>query len=111
LSVRLYVGMGDSYGLRETVLAGPDFLPAAVTGGVFHITKPSAAGEVSVQWTGTIGTQSSASVQLLYSFAASGLDLDYPGTWRVWIQWTVPGESPGPRTAVASFTVIAADQL
>lgn len=103
--------MGDSYGLRETVLKGPDFDPAAVTGGTFRITKPSAAGEVSVQWPISLGTQSSASVQALYAFNANGTDLDFPGTWRAWIQWTVPGETPGPRTEVAPFVVAAADAL
>ena len=102
--------MGDSYGLRETVLANADFDPTAVTGGVYHITKPNAQGTTtSVQWTGSLGTQSVASVQLLYAFNVDGLDLDYPGTWRAWIQWTVPGETPGPRSEVASFVVVSAD--
>lgn len=110
MSTRLRVGMGDSYGLRPVVLRGPDFDPEAVTGVVFHVTKPtSSGGTASVQWTGSIGDRSAASVQALYAFNANGLDLDYPGTWRVWLQWTVPGETPGPRTEVGTFTVVGAD--
>jgi hypothetical protein len=108
VSTRLRVGMGDSYGLRITVLAGPDFLPEAVTGAAFKVTKPG--GEL-VEWAGEIGTQSALSVEALYSFSEDGLDLDTVGTWRVWIQWTVPGETPGPRSEVTSFRVVAADQL
>ena len=109
---RLRVGMGDSYGLRFTVFASDDFLPATVTGAVFHITKPNALKTTTqVTWTASIGAQSSVSVQALYAFAADGLDLDYPGTWRAWIQWIVPGETPGPRSEVASFIVVGADAL
>ena len=112
MSTVLRVGMGDSYGLRPVVLASEDFLPNAVTGVTFMVTKPTAGGGTAqVQWTGTIGTQSALSVQALYAFNADGSDLDYPGTWKVWLQWTVPGESPGPRTEVGSFRVLAADTL
>lgn len=109
MSVRLRVGMGDSYGLRPVVLANDDFDPTSVTGATFMVTKPTASGTANVEWTGSIGTQSAASVQALYAFNADGNDLDYPGTWRAWIQWTVPGESPGPRSEVFTFPVIAAD--
>ena len=112
MSVRLRVGMGDSYGLRPIVLASADFDPTAVTGVTFMITKPNALGTTTaVEWTGAIGTQSAASVQALYAFDIAGTDLDYPGTWRVWLQWTVPGETPGPRSEVAQFHVSAADAV
>ena len=111
MSSRLRVGMGDSYGLRPVVLASDDFDPTAVTGVVFNITKPTAVAGVTttVQWTGSLGTQSALSVQALYAFDVDGLDLDYPGTWRCWLQWTVPGETPGPRSEVFTFRVSAAD--
>lgn len=100
--------MGDSYGLRVTVLASPDFAPATVTGATFKVTKPNGT---LVDWTATLATQSAASVQARYSFASSGLDLDAVGTWRVWIQWTVAGQTPGPRSEVISFQVVAANQV
>ena len=106
-NTRLRVGMGDSYGLRVTVLAGPDFLPASVTGGTFKITK--ADGTTAVNWVGTLGVQSSVSVELLYAFSGSGADLDTVGTWTGWIQWTAPGKTPGPRSEVFEFQVIAAN--
>lgn len=112
MATRLRVGMGDSYGLRPVVLRSDDFDPESVTGVTFMITKPTAGGGTAqVEWTGAIGEQSAASVQALYAFNADGSDLDYPGTWRVWLQWTVPGESPGPRTEVGSFLVVAADSI
>lgn len=105
MSTRLRIGMGDSYGLRATVLANDDFDPTAPTGGVFKITKHDGT---TVNWTGAITAQSALSIELTYTFNASGLDLDQAGTWRFWIQWTVPGETPGPRTEVDSFAVLAA---
>ncbi len=113
MASRLRVGMGDSYGLRFIVLASDDFLPTEVTGAVFHITKPTAVSGVTedVEWTGSIGTQSAQYVEALYAFDADGDDLDIAGTYLAWVQWTVPGETPGPRSEVASFPVIAADAL
>ena len=111
MTARLRVGMGDSYGLSFAVLAATDFAPADVTAATFKVTKPTATGESSVEWTGSLSAQSAAGVTANYTFNADGLDLDYPGAWRVWIQWTVVGESPGPRTEVARFTVIAADAV
>lgn len=108
MSVRLRVGMGDSYGLRPVVLASPDFNPLLVTGVTFRVTKPSGT---TVSWVGTIGTKTAASVQALYAFDGAGTDLDAPGTWRFWLQWTVPGEVPGPRSEVSQFTVVAADAV
>lgn len=101
----LRVGMGDSYGVRATVHASADFDPSAPTGGTFKITKPD---DTTVNWTGVIAAQSSTSIELTYAFNANGLDLDQIGTWTFWIQWTVPGETPGPRTEVDSFAVKAA---
>ena len=101
----LRVGMGDSYGIRATVLASADFDPMAPTGGVFKITKHDGT---TVNWTGVIATQSALSIELTYAFNVSGLDLDQAGTWSFWIQWTVPGETPGPRTEVDRFAVKAA---
>lgn len=109
MTTRLRVGMGDSYGLRLTVLASADFAPATVTGAVIHVTKPTASGEASVTWTAALSAQSSAGVTAYYAFATSGLDLDYPGTWRAWVQWTVPGQTPGPRSEVVRFVVAAAN--
>lgn len=109
MSTRLRVGMGNSYGLSVTVLAGADFDPADPTGAVFNITKPTASGETTVQWTAAIDTQSAASLRTFYQFDVDGLDLDYPGTWRGWIQWTVVGQTPGPRSEVFTFAVVAAD--
>ncbi len=101
----LRVGMGDSYGIRATVLASADFDPSAPTGGTFKVTKTDGT---TVNWTGVIASQSSTAIELTYAFNASGADLDQIGTWTFWIQWTVPGETPGPRTEVDSFAVKAA---
>lgn len=110
---RLRVGMGDSYGLRPVVAKNDDFDPAAVTGVVFEITKPTAVGGVTerVEWPGTIGAQSADSVEAIFIFDSDGSSLDFPGEWRLWLQWTVPGETPGPRTEVAPFQVYAADHV
>ena len=104
---KLRVGMGNSYGLRIVVLANADFLPLSVTAGVIKITKPTAVAGVTttVDWTATLSAQSSGSVTATYTFNASALDLDFAGQWRAWIQWTVPGQTPGPRTEVIAFTV------
>lgn len=99
--------MGSYYGLRLTALASPDFDPMVVTGAIFKVTKP---GGTTVSWTGTVDTQSSSSVRAVYAFAPTGLDLDMPGTWRVWVQWTVAGGGLGPRTETVTFQVIAADK-
>lgn len=104
---RLRMGMGDSYGLRITVLASDSFDPEAPSGATFHVTKPDAS---EVTWTATIASQSAVSALATYAFNADGTDLDQAGIWRVWIQWTVTGESPGPRSEVGSFNVIAANQ-
>jgi hypothetical protein len=110
---RLRVGMGQPYGVRPVQLATTDFDPMAVTGVVFHITKPTAVAGVTttVAWTGTIGTQSTVSVQALYALNSDGSDLDFPGTWSCWLQWTVPGQTPGPRSEVFTFRVSAADAV
>lgn len=108
MSTRLRVGMGDSYGLRAVVLANPDFDPLLPTGVTFEVTKPSGA---SVSWIGTLGAPSSLSRLATYPFASDGSDLDEVGTWRVWLQWVVPGASPGPRTETASFIVVAANSV
>ena len=103
----LRIGIGAPYRLRVTVLATPEFDPMRVTGAVMRITKPN--GMVAT-WTAEIAGQSSTSVQASYPFSVTGLDLDTIGTWRVWVQWTVPGETPGPRSEVTTFHVIAADK-
>lgn len=98
--------MGDSYGLRVIVPSSTDFDPAAPTGVDFKVTKPDGSG---LSWAGVIASQSSGSLEATYAFAADGSDLDATGTWRAWLQFTVAGESPGPRSEVFSFPVIAAD--
>jgi GTP-dependent phosphoenolpyruvate carboxykinase len=105
-TTRLRVGMGDAYGIRITVLAAPDFDPAAVTAAVMKITKPSGA---AVNWTAALASQSSLSVQATYTFATAGTDLDVAGTWSVWVQFTQPGKTIGPRCEVVQFTVVAAN--
>lgn len=100
--------MGDSYGLVITVAASADFDPSLPTAAVLEVTKPE--GE-SVVWTAVLESQSADAVTARYTFNADGSDLDEDGTWRVWVQWTVVGETPGPRSEVGSFAVIAADQL
>lgn len=104
----LRVGMGDSYGLRITVPASADLDPSAVTGVVFHVTKPS--GE-RVKWTGTLDTQSASSVRAVYTFSGSGLDLDQPGDWTAWLRFTQPGKSPGPTTDPFIFPVLPPAQV
>lgn len=97
--------MGDSYGLRFIVLRATDFDPTAVTGGTFKVTKPD---DTTVEWPVSLGAQSTLSVEALYAFNADGSDLDAAGRWHAWIQWTVPGETPGPRSEVATFVVASA---
>ncbi len=108
MTLALRVGMGDSYGVRCTVASSTDFAPATVTAAVLHVTKPE--GDL-ITWTGVLSAQSSTSVTATYTLNADGSDLDQDGTWRVWVQWTVVGQTPGPRSEVGSFAVIAADQL
>lgn len=99
--------MGQPYGIRINVLASDDFDPTTPTDATFHVTKPSGA---LTTWPGVVSAQSAASVAAVYAFAADGSDLDQVGTWRAWVQWTVAGTTPGPRTEVVSFPVIAANQ-
>lgn len=103
---RLRIGMGQPYVLRATVAAGPDFDPTAVTGATFYLTKPS--GTV-VTKTGAVDAADAASATAIYRLAANGLDLDEAGLWRFWVQWTVPAQTPGPRTEVSTFVVVASD--
>lgn len=107
MTTRLRVGMGDSYGLRVEVRANADFDPTLVDGVTFKITKP---GGASVNWTGEIESQDAQSAVAAYTFNANGLDLDVTGKWTVWLQWTQPGRTPGPRTEVGPFQVVAANQ-
>ncbi len=102
----LRIGMGNSYGLRLTVFAAPSFDPSTVTGATIKVTKPNGT---KIEWAATLDDQSALSVQARYDLAATGLDIDMVGTWRAWVQWTVPGQTPGPRTETTSFQVIAAD--
>ena len=104
---KLRVGMGDSYGLRFTVLASPDFDPTLVTGATFKVTRPDGS---SVDWTGGLLSQTSASVQAYYAFNVSGLDLNQVGKWIAWVQWTQPGKTPGPRSEPYPFDVFAPNQ-
>lgn len=108
MTLALRVGMGNSYGLRITVPSSADFDPTLPTAASLEITKPE--GE-HVVWPATILTQSASSAQVRYVFNADGSDLDQDGLWRVWVQWTVVGETPGPRSEVGSFNVVAADHI
>lgn len=101
--------MGEPYGIRIIVLASEDFDPEEPTGATLHVTKPD-DDETQVEWTGIVTSQSSTSATARYTFNADGDDLDVVGTWRVWVQWTVAGQAPGPRSEVVTFNVIAADQ-
>lgn len=104
----LRIGMGDSYGLRLTVASSTDFNPSLPTAATIEIRKPE--GDL-ITWTGVIESQSASTILVRYTFNANGTDLDQDGQWRVWIQWTVVGETPGPRTEVGTFDVIAANAL
>ncbi len=109
MTTALRVGMGNTYGLTLSEAATDTFDPEAPSGVMFKVTKPSGA---LVSWTATIVSQSPTVAVADYRFDVDGEDLDEDGTWRVWIQWTgVSGETPGPRSEVTSFDVIAADQL
>jgi hypothetical protein len=99
--------MGQPYAVRITVMANEDFDPELPTGATIKVTKPSGA---EVSWTATIPAQSAQSATAVYALASSGLDLDQPGTWRAYVQWTVAGQTPGPRSEPTSFLVLAADQ-
>lgn len=98
--------MGDSYGLRVTVPSSTDFDPTAPTAVDFKITKPDGT---ALTWAGVIASQGVGSLEATYAFNADGDDLNAVGTWKAWLQFTVAGESPGPRSEVFSFAVIAAD--
>ena len=102
----LRIGMGEPYAIRVTVPSSADFDPTTPTGGTLELTKPD--GE-RITRPLSISSQTSLSISALYSLAIP--DLDIPGVWRMWIQWTVGIEAPGPRTSVTSFTVIGDDQL
>jgi hypothetical protein len=91
VSKGLRVGVGNSYGLRATIAANADFDPSQPTGGVFVATKPSGP---TVMWPVVIVAQSAASIEVRYAFNANGLDVDVDGIWRVWIQWSVSGQTP-----------------
>lgn len=104
----LRMGMGNSYGLRCTVAANADFNPALPTAATMMVTKPS--GE-AVTWTASITSQSVSSITVRYVFNVNGQDLDEDGDWRVWIQWTVAGQTPGPQTDPGTFPVLAPNQL
>jgi hypothetical protein len=101
---RLRVGMGDRYGISLTVPRNADFDPSAVTGAVMKVTKPGGTAD-AVSWTAAITAQDADSATIRYAFSSTGLDLDVPGTWKAWIQWTEPGFTIGPRSEVAPFPV------
>ncbi len=113
MTLALRMGMGNSYGLHITVPAGDEedfepFDPELPTAAVLEVTKPEGQ---HVDWTASIVSQSAEAIVVDYRFNPNTLDLDQDGEWRVWIQWTVVGETPGPRTEVGSFLVVAADHL
>lgn len=101
--------MGDSYGLRVAVPSAEGFAPETVTGVTFMITKPTSPTATRVEWPGTLDAQSESSVTADVRFEPDGSSLDVVGEWRFWLQFTTPGESPGPRTEVTTFNVVAAD--
>lgn len=104
--------MGQPYALLIRVLATPQFDPTLVTGATFKVTKPEPRnGEPieTVEWTAELTDQSAAGVSAVYNFAASGDDLNLAGRWRAWVQWTVPGQTPGPRSEVTTFSVADRD--
>ena len=105
MSARLRVGMGEPYGIRIRVAASDDFDPLTVTGAVIKVTRPESSTVVS--WTAALENQSASSVDAVYTFASAGTDLNVTGVWRAWVQWTVPGVTPGPRSETTAFTVIA----
>jgi hypothetical protein len=100
--------MGDAYGLRVTVIKSADFDPSVVTSGVFKITKPD--GRTLVEWASEISDQSADSITAYHAFASDGSELDVPGYWTLWIQWTVPGRTLGPRTEPQQFEVLPANK-
>lgn len=102
----LYVGMGQPYAIRFDVDKSDDFDPSLPTGATFHITKPD---NTETTFAASLADQSADAVSAVHLLTAS--DLDMKGTWRAWVQWTVPGETPGPRTEVLSFQVLAKDQV
>lgn len=106
---RLRIGMGDSYGLRIPVLRAEGFDPSTVTAVVFMITKPTSPTPTHVEWPGTLDDQSADAVTADVRFEPDGSSLDVVGEWRVWLQFATPGETPGPRTEVTTFNVVAAD--
>jgi hypothetical protein len=101
----LYQGMGQPYRIRNTVLASNDLDPSQPTGAVFVVTKPD---KTSITWVAALSAQSSESVQVIYNLV--GDELDQTGFWDAWIQFTVPGETPGPRCDPFQFWVKAANQ-
>lgn len=104
MSTRLRVGMGEPYGIRLRVAAGPDFDPMAVTGAVIKVTRPNSSTVIT--WTATVEEKIAESATVVHVFAPAGTDLNVEGVWRAWVQWTVPGQTPGPRSETTAFTVI-----
>lgn len=80
----LRVGMGDSYGLRFTVLASSDFDPSTVTGATFKIVpakyirarllRPIDAVQETIEASGGVNTYLAASCSTAASVDASARD-------------------------------------
>lgn len=101
----LYTGMGQPYAIEITVPRSEWFDPMTVTGALMKVTKPSGQ---AVEWVATIKSKTSDAITIAYSLVSGGTDLTDSGLWKVWVQWTVAGMTPGPRTATGTFTVLPA---
>ena len=101
----LHAKIGQPYALHLSDPAAVDFVPTAPTAVTAVVERPDGS---RLSWTGSIVSQDTTQITTKFPIPV-GMP-DELGTWSWWVVYTIAGDTPGNRSDVQQFLVVAPDQ-